>query len=198
MINFSAWFFATLLILAVFQSQASFANPVHPKFRYHRTLDKYVWSPSPEYSYQIISSETNALATVYILNMTSVKWLSEEEIGNAAHWYHYLEVAVPNNLDTSIKQSHLYITSGGNTPRPPSRDTRMSLLASTTKTIATALHQIPNQFIRFASDPSHSNRYEGMLIFKHLNSSQMVLLLMHGCNLLRIQPILNGCLVYQW
>ena len=131
---------------------------------YHRVLDNYVWSASPEYSYQVVSTQTNDLATVYVINMTSVNWLGEKEMGPRAHWFHYLEVAVPKNLDKTLKQGLLYITNGYTSPSAPTGDTDMSYLANSSRTICTALHQVPNQFLAFNSDPNHKEREEDGII----------------------------------
>jgi len=139
-------------------------NQSNTQRRYHTVLDNYVWSPSPEYSYQLLATQTNDKATIYILNMTSVQWLTEQEIGIRSHWFHYLEVAVPKNLDHRIKEAMVYITEGSQSDGIPTGDIMMSSIAYYTKTVCTAIHQVPNQPITFASDPKQWVRYEDAII----------------------------------
>jgi len=138
-------------------------------------LDDYVWEDDGAYSYtdlqQTISgSSLGTKWTGHLLNMTSQKWLTEEEIGNRHIWTHSMVVIVPDNInDKFLTNSSVYVTGGNNensnSPTADDEDVRIAAaLAVGTGTITTVLFQIPNQHIRFSSDPLNKSRSEDAII----------------------------------
>ena len=60
-------------------------------------LDDYVNEPDPHYSYQLIQTYTEVGYKVYVLNMTSQKWMDETYVTNPI-WWHYLVVTIPDKI----------------------------------------------------------------------------------------------------
>ncbi|KAG2387145.1 hypothetical protein C9374_001477 [Naegleria lovaniensis] len=137
-------------------------------------LYNYVHSPSSVFSYKLVDTAVGANATVYTLNVTSVAWLPESEIGSTHIWYHYVTVAIPNNLNRANSQGFFFITNGDvglpapgiseANSSPPNIVAYSSKLASTTKSIAANLFMIPNQVMTYNSDPAHLVRREDAII----------------------------------
>lgn len=115
--------------------------------------------------------------TGYVLNVTSQKWLEEEDfdfspfggkpIGHI--WWHMVVVIVPENVrvfDTGI----LWITGGDNDsedPVPKSSDEEivaMSVAAARTGMPCAYLGQVPNQHIVFSADSEKKHRSEDATI----------------------------------
>nr|CAG4710412.1 unnamed protein product [Naegleria fowleri] len=122
--------------------------------------------PTPSYSYQYLYQYTNSYATIHVLNMTSVFWLTSKEIGRRHEWFHYIEIAIPHSLDKNKKEGLLMITGGSQQSSPPRGDSELSIMSFLTQSICSAIHQIPNQPIVFESDPLKKSRVEdGILAF---------------------------------
>ena len=132
---------------------------------YHKVLDEFVGErPDPVYSYKPLYQYATQFATVHVLNMTSCQWLTKEELGIRSVWFHYLEIAIPHNLDQKKKDGFLLISGGSQNSNPPTGDTELSMISFATQTIATALRQIPNQPIVFNSDPLKKSRVEDAIL----------------------------------
>lgn len=140
----------------------TFHHPHHPhhhhssfiqaaKIDYHQVLDDYMKQPTPSYSYQYLYQYTNSYATIHVLNMTSVFWLTSKEIGRRHEWFHYIEIAIPHSLDKNKKEGLLMITGGSQQSSPPRGDSELSIMSFLTQSICSAIHQIPNQPIVFES-----------------------------------------------
>ncbi|ESO95659.1 hypothetical protein LOTGIDRAFT_231895 [Lottia gigantea] len=131
-------------------------------------LDDYVNKPDSNYKW----SKTNWTfrangATLYLLNFTSQKWLTEEDV-DKPYWFHYMVVAVPDKL-THPEHGLMYISYGSNGPTftPDVGDefvTFITLMAVSTGTICANLHQIPNQPLVFKKDPTQMSRHEDAVI----------------------------------
>ncbi|XP_070581613.1 autocrine proliferation repressor protein A-like [Ptychodera flava] len=135
-------------------------------------LDDYVKKYDPHYEYTILTDYTVRIPdsyTVYVLNMTSQKWLNESIVDRSI-WYHFLFVTIPDRL-TITDASFIYVTGGSNGPGtvPPDptsdKDVLMSsMFAVGTGSIGACLRQIPNQRITFYEDPKKKSRSEDGII----------------------------------
>jgi PhoPQ-activated pathogenicity-related protein len=132
-------------------------------------LDRYVhlddgfftWSEIGQYRFD----DDNV--TVYLLNMTSQKWM-DETVTNHPVWWHMMGVGIPDVIREDV--SYLYIEGGSNGPgtEPPDMDdgviNAVRLYARMTGYVASFLKQVPNQSIVFANDPSGEERSEDEII----------------------------------
>lgn len=50
-------------------------------------LDDYVYTPDPHYKYEILTTYQSLGARVFVLNMTSQKWLDETIVKNPIWWH---------------------------------------------------------------------------------------------------------------
>jgi PhoPQ-activated pathogenicity-related protein len=75
-------------------------------------LDDYVNAPDSHFSYELIKTYTMTGYKLYILNMTSQKWLDETIVKNPI-WWHYLCITIPDKL-TRLDAGLLLIDGGSN------------------------------------------------------------------------------------
>ncbi|XP_025024168.1 autocrine proliferation repressor protein A-like [Python bivittatus] len=77
--------------------------PVYPVDQ--KALEDYVNLPDSHYSYTLVTEEEHSAATVYTINMTSLKWLDDSEVDKTI-WWHMVTIAVPkvfiNDPTTSL------------------------------------------------------------------------------------------------
>ncbi|XP_077980688.1 autocrine proliferation repressor protein A-like [Glandiceps talaboti] len=133
-------------------------------------LDDYVNKPDAHYKYTILTDRTVRVPnsyTVYVLNMTSQKWLDESRVDRSI-WSHDLFVTIPDNLKI-FDASFIYVTGGhnGGVPSDPLQDKDVllsSMFAVGTGSIGACLRQIPNESIRFYEDPKNKSRSEDGII----------------------------------
>ena len=150
----------------------SFVHSTSVNFK--QSLGNYVNLPESVYAYKLISSRTITGATIYTLNVTSLTWLPESEVGSAHTWFHYLEITIPNELNKNNHESFFFITNGNtNADVPGATDSSASPiyvpsftynLAVTTKSITAIVYIVPNQPITYASDSTHTSRTEDAII----------------------------------
>ncbi|CAF0930820.1 unnamed protein product [Brachionus calyciflorus] len=129
-------------------------------------IDDYVNTPDPFYSYNLIKTYSEPGYKLYVLNMTSQKWLNESFV-NRPIWWHYLSITVPDKIkkqDVAL----LWIGEGSNQNRLPKPSDYDVLLTSnfslSTETITALIQQVPNQPIIFKDDPLKKERSEDALI----------------------------------
>ncbi|XP_059147483.1 autocrine proliferation repressor protein A-like [Physella acuta] len=129
-------------------------------------LDDYVNAPDANYRYTYLNSFKGPNYAVYLLNMTSQKWLTEE-ITTTPVWWHYVAVIVPTQVvyrDTGF----FWIGGGSWTNRPPDADDKFiktfTSLAVSTGTVCGVIYQIPFQPTVFQKDPAATQRYEDAII----------------------------------
>ena len=60
-------------------------------------LDDYVNQPDSHYKWDLIQTYDNDSFTIYILNMTSQKWL-DETVTTKPIWWHYLNIVIPKKV----------------------------------------------------------------------------------------------------
>ncbi|CAF4008945.1 unnamed protein product [Rotaria sordida] len=123
--------------------------------RYQATpLDDYVNAPDPYFSWTIIETYEEPDYKLYIVNLTSQKWI-DETFSSRPIWWHYLCITVPNQL-TRPNTAFMLIDGGSNTdgiPKPTDESVAlMSMLALGTGSITADLQDIPN------NDPTNRTR----------------------------------------
>lgn len=76
-------------------------------------LDDYVNTPDPHYKYDLIKTYEMTGYKIYILNMTSQKWLDETVVKNPI-WWHFLCITIPDKIVRS-DAAFMVISNGDNT-----------------------------------------------------------------------------------
>lgn len=107
-------------------------------------LAQFVSNVDPEFAYSVIGSTPGDGYTVYLLNMTSQRWRTEEEISPNL-WNHWLTIVVPDVVLTD--KAHLIITGGSMSGSPPDGDdlALFGPIALATGTPVAVLSQVPGQ-----------------------------------------------------
>lgn len=143
-------------------------------------LDDYVWKEDSHYSWVDMGPEWTLHGrsidnshswTSYTLNLTSQKWLEDEDYSSSSEaksvWWHMLVVIVPDTINWK-NNGTMWITGHGMGYRPTSnKDEDIALAASLAMgvgTITGVLFQIPNEDITFATDPIQMSRGEDEII----------------------------------
>ncbi|XP_064606085.1 autocrine proliferation repressor protein A-like [Liolophura sinensis] len=135
---------------------------------YSTPLDDYVNKADPNYKYEVLDWKYRGDGfTLYLINMTSQQWLTENEV-NHPIWWHFMTVAIPDEL-THPEAGLLYISYGSNGGNytPDIGDefiSFISLMAVSTGAVAANLRQVPNQPVVFKNDPSQKSRSEDAVI----------------------------------
>lgn len=110
-------------------------------------LDEYVAKPDPNYSFKLVNKMEGDGGTVYVIEMISQKWLTDEEVDQPL-WKHWVTIIKPNDLSSST--GLLFITGGGtDRPAPSKVDQNMIQIARATKSVVTELRMVPNQPLVF-------------------------------------------------
>jgi len=131
-------------------------------------LDDYVNAPDSTYSWTKLDWEYKGPDfTLYVINMTSQKWMTEAESDHPI-WWHYLYIAVPDKI-TRPNHGSLYVALGHNGQDyiPDLADEFISfitLMAVSTGAVSANLRQVPNQPIVFKNDPEQKSRSEDAVI----------------------------------
>jgi PhoPQ-activated pathogenicity-related protein len=132
-------------------------------------LDDYVQLDDGYFSFTELLSyrfEENA-TTVYMLNMTSQKWM-DETFTTRSIWWHMMAIAIPDTIRHQV--SYLWIEGGSNgdgtQPNPPDDPYVMMLVEITARAgcIAAYVLQVPNESMVFSNDPSQSSKTEDAII----------------------------------
>ena len=147
-----------------------------------RAMDDYVWAKDENYGWVDMGEdwvlhghawlyERDHTWTGYVLNMTSQKWLNDEDYSPNSEgksiWWHMMVVIVPDEINWK-NNGTLWITGHGMGYKPTSElDEDIALaaaLAMGTGCVTGVLFQIPNEDITFASDPIQMSRGEDEII----------------------------------
>lgn len=107
-------------------------------------LAQFVNTVDPEFDFTVVGSTPGDGYTVYLLNMTSQRWRTEEEV-TPNLWNHWLTIVVPDVLLTD--KAHLIITGGSMSATPPDGDdlALFGPIALATGTPVAVLSQVPGQ-----------------------------------------------------
>ncbi|CAH1782902.1 unnamed protein product, partial [Owenia fusiformis] len=117
-------------------------------------LDDYVNRPDSNYAYQRMAEYRESNSTVYIINMTSQRWMNDN-VTSQSIWWHWLYLAIPDNVQY-YDSAFLYIHTGSNRnpnsiPGPTDSRVRQSAsFAESMRAPAGYLRQIPNQPMVFS------------------------------------------------
>ena len=112
-------------------------------------LDRYVAAPDPSYHYNLINTVAGDGYTGYVLEMTSQKWRTPEEVDRPI-WTHWLTIVRPEHSVTST--SLLLVSGGSNEKPPPQLNPILTQLALTTNSVISELRMVPNQPLVFTGD----------------------------------------------
>lgn len=113
-------------------------------------IDEYVNKPDAAYEWQIVGEKEHAGVTSVVVELTSQKWLTDEEVDRTV-WKHWLRIAIPKQIKADA--SLLMITGGSNDSEPPTEaDKSTRQLALATGTIVAELKMVPNQALVFHGD----------------------------------------------
>jgi PhoPQ-activated pathogenicity-related protein len=126
-------------------------------------LDDYIAKPDPSYTYTLAQTIDSPLGKVYIIDMKSQTWRSEQEV-NRTLWQHWLSIIVPN--DVTSNTALLFINGGSNkNTKPPSPDLMLAQIAVQSKTVLVDLKQVPNQPLIFADDPGNERSEDAIIAY---------------------------------
>jgi PhoPQ-activated pathogenicity-related protein len=136
------------------------ASPASPTARALETpLDRYVASPDPAYRWKVVKQLPAAPGvTATLIEMTSQRWLTEQEV-EQPEWTHWVTIVRPPNVTSDM--GLLYITGGRNDrPAPANVASWLVDAARSTGTVVAELRMVPNQPIVFKDDPQRKPRTE--------------------------------------
>lgn len=143
-----------IIAAAVLASAAS-----HPASQ-RTALDEYVAKPDPHYSFKVIRTVPIEGGSATVLEMTSQKWLTEEEVDRPL-WKHWVTIIKPSK--PSSETALLFITGGANDrPAPDRLDQNLVRAAAASRSVVAELKMVPNQALKFKGDAE--GRYEDSLI----------------------------------
>ncbi len=110
-----------------------------------KALDDFVADDS-NFEYELVWEKSGPGATTWLLDVTSQKWRTEDEVDRTT-WRHDVTISVPNNANTST--ALVLINGGDNSGSPPEKTdddvTTMELVAGLVRTPVISISQIPNQ-----------------------------------------------------
>ena len=125
-------------------------------------LDRYVAKPDPNYAYHVVNTFDGKGTTGYVLDMTSQKWRSPDEIDRPL-WKHWVTIVVPDRVTAGV--ALMVIGGGSNGGDPPKGgDLRLHAIARATGSIAAQIDMIPNQRLKF-SDESRSRGEDSLIAY---------------------------------
>jgi PhoPQ-activated pathogenicity-related protein len=148
---------APLVVALAFVLGANQAAPGHVRAS-ETALDRYVAAPDPHFSWKVVRELPARGAKATLLEMTSQKWLTEQEVQKPI-WSHWLVVVRPDTVTSDVAWLHI---GGGSNERPaPVRPaTWMVEAARETGTVVAELRLVPNQPVVFMDDPAKKPRTE--------------------------------------
>ncbi|KAI3379159.1 hypothetical protein SNEBB_001484 [Seison nebaliae] len=134
--------------------------------RQDKVLENYVFKKDLNFQWSMERKYTLPGRDIYILNITSQKWLNESLI-TPALWQHYAYVAVPHNIE--IKHTVLiYMEPRIRSADLPSIDdfgvAEISEFALINGMIAVDLKNVPIPGVKFHDDPTKKIRYEDEIL----------------------------------
>jgi PhoPQ-activated pathogenicity-related protein len=145
------------LSLVLFGTPQRAAVPSHARAS-ETALDRYVAAPDGHFSWKVLRQLPAEGASVTLIEMTSQKWLTEQEVEKPL-WTHWLTVVRPEKLTSDI--SWLMIGGGSNQRPAPTRPAAWMLeVARETGTVVAELRLVPNQPVVFQDDPKKEPRTE--------------------------------------
>jgi len=146
-------------------------------------LDRYVAAPDSSYGWKILRELPAEGATATLLEMTSQRWLTEQEVERPL-WTHWITVVSPEPVSAretsragsgeaspkplrgeggqlTSDASLLFIGGGSNDRQPPARPPAWLVeMARETGSVTAELRLVPNQPVVFKDDPARKPRTE--------------------------------------
>lgn len=133
-------------------------TPSRAPSRQETALDRYVAAADNHFSWKVMRQLPAEGATATLLQMTSQRWLTEQEVERPI-WTHWLTVIQPPKVTSDV--GLLFITGGNNERQPPNNPPAWLLdAARNTGTVTAELRLVPNQPIVFKDDPTRKPRTE--------------------------------------
>lgn len=115
-------------------------------------------APDSNFTWKVSRQLPAEGATATLLEMTSQKWLTEQEVERPL-WTHWLTVVRPQTSKSDV--ALLFITGGSLDRQPPARPPAWLLdIARDTGTFTAELRLVPNQPVVFKDDPTRKPRSE--------------------------------------
>src|SRR5438093_3742416 len=136
-----------------------FLQPAGSPSRALRTpLDRYVAAPDPSFSWKVAKQLPAAGVTATLIDMTSQRWLTEQEVERPL-WTHWLTVVTPRTVTSDVAM--LFVTGGRlDRPQPSAATPWLVDMARDTGTVVAELRLVPNQPFIFKGDPERRPRLE--------------------------------------
>ena len=121
-------------------------------------LDRYVAAADPAFAWKVIRELPAAGGTATLLEMTSQKWLTENDVERPL-WTHWITVVRPAKVTSDI--GLLFIGGGSLDRKPPATPAAWLVeAAKNTGTVTAELRLVPNQPVVFKDDPTRKPRSE--------------------------------------
>lgn len=139
--------------------------PANPKLL--TALDRYVAAPDANYKWTLANTLTNVKGMkIHQLDMTSQSWRTEKEV-NRTIWKHWVNVYVPDKVESST--AFLFISGGSNrSDKPPaSGDVMLTQIALETHSVIAEVRMIPNQPLIFDNDGKERSEDEIIALAWH-------------------------------
>jgi PhoPQ-activated pathogenicity-related protein len=153
-----------LVLLAALSTTFPLAVPAPPQPAAARALsgqtalDRYVAAPDVNFSWAAARELPAEGVTATLIEMTSQKWLTEQEVERPL-WTHWITIVRPATVTSDI--GLLFISGGSNDRPPPARPAAWLVdAARDTGTVTAELRLVPNQPVIFKDDPAHTPRTE--------------------------------------
>lgn len=148
----------TLVSLVLSIAQPATQQPASFARASQTALDRYVAAPDANYGWNVVRDLPAEGATATLIEMTSQKWLTENEVERPL-WTHWLTIVRPEKVTSDV--SFLMIGGGGlERPAPSRAPAWMIELARETGTVIAELRLVPNQPVVFKDDPTRKPRNE--------------------------------------
>jgi PhoPQ-activated pathogenicity-related protein len=142
--------YCTLLALVLVLATYSAAGPRERTHGKQTALDRYVFKPDANYSYQLVNTSKGEGYTAFVLELTSQQWRTAEEVDRPL-WKHWLTIIQPDSLKTAI--GFLYINGGSNGSKMPNAaDPNLVATAVATQAVVADLRMVPNEPLRFKEE----------------------------------------------
>lgn len=114
----------------------------------YTALDRYVATPDPAYSYNLVRTFPSIGATIYQLEVVSQNWLTTADV-DRTEWRHWVTVARPSRLTSN---TGLLLINGGSNRETAGQPNPLLLIAAQSGSVVINVEQIPNQPLRFAGE----------------------------------------------
>lgn len=123
-------------------------------------LDRFMAVPTPEFTFEVISSSDGPGYRTHVLSMTSQRWRTESEVDRPL-WQHWMTIIEPARIKSNI--GVLVISGGSNNDPPPQKvDHVVGDIATRIGVLVAEVRMVPNQPLSFADE--HRARGEDDLV----------------------------------